>query len=123
MIYLEDLTDDEKDEIRIEVSNSYLNLKLRNLHKGLLPYHTSLLKEIGNKYNEELKAFMYCSFTALNKIDSGLYYSRNNITYTNFNKENPSFKPISWRKIKGLVDKLEGLGYIESYSGYNDRVE
>lgn len=122
MIYLEDLTDDEKDTIRIEVNNSYLNLKLRNLHKVLLPYYTSLLKEVGNKFTEELKTFMYCSFTALNKQDTGLYYSRNNITYTNFNKDNPKFKPVSWRKIKGLVDKLEDLGYVESYSGYNDRL-
>lgn len=122
MIYLEDLTEDEKDLIRIKVGNSYLNLKFRNLHKVLVHYHTNLLKEVGNKFSEELKTLMYCSFTALNKLDIGLYYSRNNITYTNFNKENPSFKPISWRKIKDLVGKLEGLGYAVSYSGYNDRV-
>lgn len=122
MIYLEDLTDDERDDIRIEVGSSYLNLQLRNFHKALLPYYKRLLDEVGDKYEEELKPIIYCSFTAINNMDTGIYYSRNNVTYTKFNKDNPKFKPISWRKIKDLVDKLEDLGYVKSYSGYNDRL-
>lgn len=122
MIYLEDLTDNEKDLIRIKVGSTYLNLKSRSFSKSLRLYYDKILKEVGEKYKEELKPFMYHTFSALNKLDLGIYYSRNNITYTNFNKENPKFKPISWRKIKDLVSELESLGYIKSYSGYNDRL-
>lgn len=122
MIYLEDLTDDERDLIRIKVGSTYLNLKSRTFSKSLRNYYDGLLSEIGDKYKEELKPFLYHTFYALNNLDLGIYYSRKNISYSNFNKENPKFKPISWRKIKGLVDKLEYLGYVKSYSGYNDRL-
>ncbi len=122
MIYLEDLTDDEKDIIRIKVGSTYLNLKSRSFSKSLRLYYDKILLEVGDKYKEELKPFMYHTFSALNKLDLGIYYSRNNSFYSNFNKDNPKFKPISWRKIKSLVDKLEDLGYIQSYSGYNDRL-
>lgn len=122
MIYLEDLTDDEKDLIRIKVGSSYLNLQLRSFHLALKKYYDNFLSEVGDRFEEELKPILYCSFTAISKYDTGFYYSRHNTTYSNFNKDNPEFKKISWRKIKGLIDKLENLGYIESYSGYNDRV-
>lgn len=122
MIYLEDLTDDERDKIRIEVGTTYLNIKCRKFSKVLNTYYNKILEEVGDKFEEELKPFMYATFSALNTLDTGFYYSRKNIFYTNFNKENPKFKPISWRKIKDLVIKLEELGYVESYSGYNDRL-
>lgn len=121
MNYLKELPDDEKDLIRIEVGNSYLNLNLRTFHKILNKYYEDLLNQVGDKFKEELKPILYCSFTAINKLDRGFYYSRHNKTYADFNKDNPKFKPISWRKIKDLIIKLEDLGYVKSYSGYNDR--
>lgn len=121
MIYLKDLTDDEKDVIRIKVGSTYLNIKCRKFNKALNVYYNKILDEVGSKFKEELKPFMYATFYALNNLDLGFYYSRYNTTYTDFNKDNPKFKPISWRKIKDLVIKLNELGYVESYSGYNDR--
>lgn len=122
MIYLEELTDDERDLIRIKVGSTYLNLKCRTFHKSLNPYFNRLLEEVGSKFKEELKPVVYCTFSAINNLDVGFYYSRNNTTYTNFNKDNPTFKKISWRKVKDLVTKLVELGYLESYTGYNDRL-
>lgn len=122
MKYLQNLTETERDLIRIKVGSSYLNLTLRKFHNNLKTYYEDLLAKVGFKYEEELKPVMYCSFTAIVKLDTGFYYSRNNLTYTSFNKNNPSFKTLSWRKFKDLIDKLEDLGYVESFSGYNDRL-
>jgi len=122
MKYLEDLEDDEKDLIRIKVGNSHLNLKCRTFPNSLKPYYSRLLSEVGVNFSEELKPFLYCSLKAINKLDLGIYYSRSNISYTQFNKGNPKFKTLSWRKVKGLVDKMVDLGYFESYSGYNNRL-
>lgn len=122
MKYLEDLEDDEKDLIRIKVGGSHLNLKCRTFPNSFKPYYNKLLSEVGANFSEELKPFLYCSLNAINKLDLGMYYSRSNTSYTQFNKDNPKFKILSWRKIKGLVDKMVDLGYFESYSGYNNRV-
>lgn len=123
MIYLKTLSIEKQDDIRILVGNSYLDLHFRKMHKVFNKVMNVLLKEVGIKYREELSALLYNSISALKRMDKGLYLSRNNITYTNFNKNNPEYKPISWRKIKSLLDILENLGYITNYSGYNDKIQ
>jgi len=121
MKYLESLPENEKDTIKIKVGSSYLNLKFRDFHSAFKPMYDKLLLEIGVKFKEELKPFIYCSTSAMKKLDTGFYISRDNKSYSEFNKLNPKYKPISWRKFKDMFVILESKGYVENFSGYNRR--
>jgi hypothetical protein len=79
------------------------------------------VNDIGFKCDEELSTFLCCSLSAIKKNDIGLYVSRYNATYSNFNKENQNYGKISWYKIKKMFNTLEQSGYIENYIGYNNR--
>ncbi|CAM0109765.1 hypothetical protein VPH166E361_0116 [Vibrio phage 166E36-1] len=122
MRFLKQMSKDEIDLIKVKVSNSHLDLLYRNLHSKFIPTYNNLLNELGNSYKEELKTFLYNSVSTLKRMDTGMNVSRHNKTYSDFNKNNPKYNPISWRKIKKLFQSLEDLGYIHNYSGFNDRV-
>lgn len=122
MNYLRNLTTEKQDEIRILVGNSYLDLHFRNFHKCFNPYYNKFLEEVGKGYKEELKIILYNTLSAIKRMDKGIYLSRYNKTYSDFNKYNPDYIRVSWEKMKNLLSVLEDLGYVVNYSGYNDRV-
>lgn len=117
------LTDDERDEIRLLVGNSYLDLHYRNVHKVFIPVLNALTKELGSEYREVLSVLVYNSASALKRLDKGLYISRYNKFYSKFNKTNPQYKNISWRVVKECLETLENIGYIKNFVGFKDGLD
>lgn len=121
MKILENLTAEERDHLRLKVGNTYLNLEIRNYHHIFQSQCDILLKLFGKGYNEEIKLFLCCITYSLKRLDLGFYLVRNSKHYLTFNKEHPKQKKISHYKLMKMLDKLEQKGFIENYSGYNNR--
>lgn len=118
MKYLELLEESEKDDIRLKVGSSYLDLRYRKIHKVFKPIHKKLTDELGVKYEEALTVILYNTTSALKRLDRGLYLSRYSGFYVKFNQNYPNYKKITGRTIKDCLDLLEDKGYIENYVGY-----
>lgn len=121
MRFLGEMKPEEKDHIRLMVGNTYLNLNIRQHHAVFTEQYNTLIRITKPSYKEEVKLLLCCITYALKHLDLGFYLVRNKQHYLTFNKDNQKYNKLSHYKLLKLLDRLEYLGYVENYSGYNNR--
>ncbi len=119
---LKEVSQSERDYVRLSVGSSKTYLGAIRLHKLYLPVFNELDHAVGGVYSRELKVLLNSVMRSLKDGDSGTALTRNQKHYESINKELKLTrgKCVSYKRMCSLLDSLEGLGLVNTYVGYKD---